>query len=269
MSSSTTSQPLETSKLIAEWIVDPRPVTAAVRAAFGETRDKQGALLPDLVLLAVEYLKSDRFVFGERDWERFAGRVTTAPSLPPNIEEILHGPCPCFPGKQVRETHLLVYLPTALDGQPLTLKSLGELAKRYLPRSNTGYNLLYHEIVKQLGDTPLAKSSWALMTTDVLPGSRYRSYAEQQGLVTALAARTLAAYEVPRTLEAAICILTHYFKNQTRLFNVFPQPTYTRCQENVNGNPIYVGGFSTYGHDVHIFSEDHINVGIAGLRKFF
>src|SRR5258708_619998 len=136
-----TSQPVSTNPLIAEWTIDSQPVNTAVRTALGETSNKQAALIPDLVRVIVEYLKSenDDFLFGERDWETLVGRVAPAPALPPNIEAILQGPCPFFPGKKVKETHLLVYMPTTVNEQPLTLERLGELAKRYFPGSKTGY----------------------------------------------------------------------------------------------------------------------------------
>lgn len=55
-------------------------------------------------------------------------------SLPWNIAGILEGRCPIFPEKRVTDTHMLVRLP-----KTLTLKSLGELAKKYFSANDTGY----------------------------------------------------------------------------------------------------------------------------------
>lgn len=263
-------RPVSTSHLVAEWIIDSRPVNTAVRAALGETNNKQAALIPDLIQVIAEYLRSNKdILFGEGDWERLVGRVTPAPTLPPNIEAILQGPCPFFSGKEVRETHLLVYMPTTVNGQSLTLNILGLLAKRhFFPASETSYRYIGDDVVKELGDMPLAKSSWVLMTKDVLPESRSKSYAEQQYLVTTLATRANIAYEVPKTLEAAVCILTHYISVRTCLFSKSPW-TFARCQENVHGSQMVVGGFSPSGLFVNFNSSDNNRFGVATLRRFF
>ena len=92
------------------------------------------------------------------------------------------------------------------------------------------------------------------MTKDVLPGSRNRTYAEQQTIVATLATQSHAAYEVPSILEAVACIFAQYFRSSligsngppTRLFSDNPW-TYTRCKENVDGYQVVVGGFAPAG----------------------
>ena len=61
----------------------------------------------------------------------------------------------------------------------------------------------------QLGDQSLRQSSWVLMTKDVLPDSRDKTYAEQCELVSYIR-RTKIPYEVPSTLAAAIAILVQH-----------------------------------------------------------
>jgi hypothetical protein len=71
-------------------------------------------------------------------------------SLPNNIGSILRSPCPAFPGKRVFETHVLFRMPRtvgrAADGQeiPLTLKTLGELARKYFPNTDEQHWLSIH-----------------------------------------------------------------------------------------------------------------------------
>ena len=55
---------------------------------------------------------------------------------------------------------------------------------------------------KEHGAKPAGQSHWVLMTTDVIPTSRNKPYAQQQELI-----RKYAHYQVPQTLEAATCIL--------------------------------------------------------------
>ncbi len=171
-----------------------------------------------------------------------------------------------FPEKNAKDTLMLVRLPKTLNSG-LTLKSLGELAKKYFSKSDTGYRFIWSAIIQELGDKSIDKSRWVLMSTDVLPGSINKSYEEQQKIVADLAEKSLIGYEFPKTLESAVCILSQYFfDSKTRLFNDDPW-TYTRCKENVQGYQTVVGGFAPAGLLVSIsFDGDHI--GVAALRKF-
>jgi len=171
-----------------------------------------------------------------------------------------------FPEKNARDTLMLVRLPKTLNGQ-LTLKSLGELAKKYFSDSGAGYRIIWPGIVDELGDKSIDKSRWVLMTKDVLPGSRNESYANPQKSVDELAEKSLISYEVPETLESAACILSQYFGSNTRLFSDNPW-TYTRCKEEVKGRQIVVGGFAPSGLVVNISLYDTDCFGVAAMRKF-
>ena len=181
-------------------------------------------------------------------------------SLPKNIAEELRRSA--FPGINIRETHVLVRMPKGL-----TLKSLGELAKKYFSQYSDGYRFIWSAIVQELGDKSIDKSHWVLMTKDVLPGSRNKSYGEQQKIVADLAEKSLISYEVPETLESAACILSQYFGSNIRLFSDNPW-TYTRCKENVQGYQVVVGGFAPAGLCVSYDDYDDDSIGVAALRKF-
>ena len=161
---------------------------------------------------------------------------------------------------------MLVRLPKTLNGG-LTLKSLGELAKKYFSASNTGYRFIWPAIIQENGDKSINKSQWVLMTNDVLPGSRNKNYSEQQKIVADLAEKSLISYEVPETLESAACILSQYFGANICLFSDSPW-TYTRCQENVQGYQVVVGGFAPAGLSVNYVNFDYSDIGVAALRKF-
>nr|MCU0318401.1 hypothetical protein [Amoebophilaceae bacterium] len=66
-------------------------------------------------------------VFGVQEWRRYLGEVGEAPCLPSAIDEILHSACPFWPGKLVKDTHLLILIPSTVDGKAFTLDLLGEL----------------------------------------------------------------------------------------------------------------------------------------------
>jgi hypothetical protein len=185
-------------------------------------------------------------------------------SLPTNIAEELRRSA--FPGKSIRETHVLVRMPKGL-----TIKKLGELAKKYFPSNTDGYRYIWSAIVDELGDKPADESIWLLMTKDVLPESRSKSYDQQKNIINELAKTTGVPYQVPTTLEAATCILAEYSRSKNRLFSDSPW-TYTRCQENVQGYQIVVGGFAPAGLDVHDDAHNdnygYDDIGVAALRKF-
>jgi hypothetical protein len=165
---------------------------------------------------------------------------------------------------------MLVYIPATVDKKPLTLRSLGEIAMRYFPANAGGYGYICDSMVALQGNRPIERSYWVLMTKDVLSESRNKSYADQQAMVTELATKALAAYEVPGTLEAAACILVQYFSShadsKTRLFSNSPT-TYTRCQEKIERYHLVVGGFAPAG--LNVFDDfDNNDIGVAVLRKF-
>ena len=208
-------------------------------------------------------------------WEHYFGNVGATPPLPDGIEEILNSPCPFWEGKQVRDTHLLALIPAQVAGQALTLDYLGELIQS--PRGEghaTKYRYYWDGVREAIGSQISGSSYWVLMTRDVLPGSRWNSYADQCALVSAHANRTGLPYEVPGALEAAVVMLLHHVRSGERLYSDNPY-TYTRCRESVvvddNDYPVVVGGFSSGGLRVPLSSPFYGNdfyYGVAGLRKF-
>lgn len=177
-----------------------------------------------------------------------------------------------FPERNAKDSLMLVRLPKTLNGG-LTLKNLGKLAKKYFSCSDSGYRFILPVIIQELGDKSIDKSHWVLMTKDVLPGSRAKSYDEQKKIVADLAEKALIGYDVPETLESAVCILSQYFGSNIRLFSVrlfrVNPWTYTRCKDKVQGYQTIVGGFSPSGLSIsnHCY-HDFEYFGVAALRKF-
>ncbi len=261
-----------TEHMCAEWTLDSKPICTAVYAAIGQTEQKPIGLLLPLVEVVVSYLKANNgCIFGAREWETLFGKVGPAPVLPLNIENIWQSQCLAFPGKKVHETHMLVYIPTTVDEKILTLKSLGEIAKRHFSTIDAGYGYIWDPIVAELGNMAIEKSCWVLMTKDVLPESRGKNYANQQTMMDALAKKAFATYEIPGTLEAAVCLLAQYFGSQTtsktHAFGDNPW-TSTHCQEKVQGVNVVVGGFHpALGNFIRIKYGNHL-IGVAALRRF-
>jgi hypothetical protein len=230
--------------------------------------------------------------FGPQEWKKYYGEVGAAPSLPTNIETILGASCPFWPEKQVKDTHLLALIPATVDGAPFTLNLLGELIRR--PKSD-GHRTQYRgygddnyerDTKEQIGAIFPAVSYWLLMTRDMLPDSHDKAYAYQKELVAAYAKRAGLPYELPKALEAATVILTHYVRTGERLYD-YPTSTYdalltfTRCQDLLRSygddyDAAIVGGFFEssgltigHGYDYGGGSSDDESCGVSGVRKVF
>ena len=201
--------------------------------------------------------------FGEDKWKAI-GKIGQVPRLPNNINEILEGPCPIYPGKKIKETHILAYKPKQVNEQPLTVNNIGKLFP--IQGKATGYKYIWDAIVTEHGDTPVEKEEWLLMTKDVLPRSKNKSYIEQQTLVKSLSEKAQAEYQVPQLIDAITCIFAEFVSSETRLYSDNPW-TYTRCQEKTEGYQVIVGGFARDG--LYVDSDFHFDSGgIGALRKF-
>jgi hypothetical protein len=110
-----------------------------------------------------------------------------------------------------------------------------------------------------------------LMTRDILPDSRDKTYDAQKALVAAYASKLGLPYEMPHALAAAAAILLHHAREGERLFGDNPW-TYTRCQDKVDENryPVVVGGFSSEGLrvDFHSVYYDYDFHGASCCRQF-
>ena len=157
----------------------------------------------------------------------FLGLLNTAP-----IETILEAPCPFWEGKQVKDTHLLVLIPSHVAGNPLTLEYLGELIQSPQGGHRTKYDWGSDHLAQTDTDTRSqspGSSYWVLITKAVLPGSCKKSYQEQCALVEGCKIRTGLAYKVPTALEATVVMALHHVSSGTAL------GPYTRCwDENHN-----------------------------------
>jgi hypothetical protein len=207
---------------------------------------------------------------GPKEWSQYFGEVGSAPPLPANIDKILNSSCPFWKGKRVKDTHLLVLVPATVDGKRFTLDLLGDLIKS--PQrgdKKTEYRCYGSYVQKELGAQSPHNSYWVLMTRDVLPDSRGKTYDAQEALVAAHTRRKRLPYEMPDALSVATSILLYHAHTGERLYTDAPS-TYTRCQERVGNNdhPVVVGGFSSEGLDVRNYYYVHYCSGVSCLRKF-
>ncbi|MBA3603685.1 MAG: hypothetical protein H0W50_08605 [Parachlamydiaceae bacterium] len=192
--------------------------------------------------------------FGKEEWLKFYDQdIGNEPLFPRNIIEIL---------KSVGDSFFLTLIP---KGQ--SVKSFGELSKKYFPTS-TGYDEDVFKPILEVLETPNDKSYWALMSKDVLNGSRGKKFEAQQKMVAEFFQNANVNCKVPTALEAVVSILTHHVRSGERLFSDNPI-TYTRCLDVYKGYQVVVGGFALSGLRVHYYySDGDDRLGVAALRKF-
>lgn len=209
------------------------------------------------------------FAFSSKNWAKLDKNIVKEVdfreemlSLPDDIVQQLRLSHNAFPGENLRKNHVLFILP-----EGITIKKLGELAKKFFPNNTDGYGYIYGPILKEL-NKPTKKSVWLLHKTDVIDKTRGKSFKDQETEVRNLAKKSGVPYEIPTTPQTIACILAEYSRSQTRLFSDDPV-TYTRCQEKVQGDQVVVGGFAPAGLVVDYSSDyDRVNFGVAALRKF-
>ena len=181
--------------------------------------------------------------FGGHEWAKYFGYIGEEPPLPPDMAQQLAMPCPIWPDKTVGETHVLVLIPSHLNGKQLTLERLGEVVKvpRIADAPKSRYSSWYpNGNAKACAD----RNYWVLMSRDVLPESRNQSYTDQLKLVKEAAQKSGCGYRAPKLIEAAVCIFMHHVRSRDKIYPDDSR-TFTRCKEKAKGESwqMVVGGF--------------------------
>lgn len=182
------------------------------------------------------------------------------PALPEYIDEILKNPCPFNPDKRVYQTHRLVLIPAGLSID--LIGSLMRHLKTEGTENGTVFRTIWNEIVQQMSCVQEKKAYWALITCDVIPGSRNQNYTDQQEMI-----KNYPGYELPSVLEAIVLATMHLELTGQYLLSQNPW-TYTRCREKIGNWPLVVGGFAPSGlsvndNSVNAYEDD----GVVGVRK--
>lgn len=203
--------------------------------------------------------------FGALKWEQYFGIQVVEPPLPPDINDLLAGPCPIFPGKTVADTHLLTLIP-----EGTTLERLEALAQNPKQGNKIGFCYKWDPLWAQYSKTPAPKTHWALMTNDVIPDSRSKTWQEQQALATKYKPQ---GYELPSVIDVAASLFVEYVQTSRRFYTNSPW-TYTRCVEQVKSGssqwPAAIGGFAPAGLNVRVYVavDDSDSVGLCAVRQF-
>jgi hypothetical protein len=229
-------------KVVQEQLLNRSPFNTSVTPLATSSVSTTTAMTPSSSAILIEASSSlstlPAIAFGRKKWQTYFGDIGVEPSLPSNIQEILTSPCPFWPNKTIQETHLLVLIPSHIDGKPLTLQFLGELVQHPKLGNAAMYGNVQGDDSSQTG-----KNHWILMTKNVVPGSRERtvqyhtSYMQDSAIFG-------HPYHLPPLIDAAIAIFTHYVETGEELYGRVPE-TWTTCQDlaHVPGDRRTIGGF--------------------------
>jgi hypothetical protein len=212
------------------------------------------------------------------------GDVGEAPPLPDNIEIILNAPCPFHtdPSMKIRDTHVLVFVPEKVKGNPLNLQLLNELVKA---PNNGGHPIHFNaESLNRWNAFPFAKSyrsRWVLMTKKIIKTSKNQLFENNKTFFNS--SNTRKAYKVPTVLDAAVCIFMEYIRSEERIYaakdmytsllSLFytstPNWIYTYCQEKDDKeNHFLLGANSPHGLCLsNQLESKSITIGCAGIRE--
>lgn len=196
-------------------------------------------------------------VISTEEWG--SAQTIKLPPYPQALKDFLAGDCEIWPGKKRSATHIVVPLfpQVDLDGTPAasTLESLDQLDKS---SGGPGFVYVWDQTPKNIAAEE--EFHYAVMTIDVIPESRYKSYEEQIRLLP-------VGYEVPSVFDAARALLWANRRSGRRCLSDEPR-TFTRCKETIEGYQIVIGNFSPYGLSIHGHFYDSDYIGLAGWRKF-
>ena len=204
--------------------------------------------------------------FGAQAWNRYFNKPDSPPAvasapLPLAVLDELKNPCPFNPGKSVEETHILVYIPTKVNGVPLTFNNLEKLSPNpdlCTKDRSPKYSYVNPDVRKLIGEVDLEGPCWILITKKPMPGSLGKSFEEQQELIP-------SGYQLASPLEIAASCFMHHIATGERLLD----SVWTRCGGPLaHGRwPVAVGVFAGSGLDVSS-GDDYGCVGVVPLRKF-
>ncbi len=222
--------------------IGPRYDTSLVSAAASGPQYNSGIMSRALVPPAIDLRALPGVtVFDENDWKhyfdlsRFGLSFDNAPFL--DLERTA-SQLRSLQEKLSIEGDAGVTLLTLPRG--LTFNKLDELGKS--PRSGEGmkFRYIWDGFTDAHGNDALSSTKRIVITNNVLNNTRKKSLDDQKALVGDLGCR------LPRTLEVAALCTTTFIATGKRLYNDSPN-TYTRCEENVQGRQMIVGGLSAAG----------------------
>lgn len=193
------------------------------------------------------------------------GNIRPVPPIPASVtRELLESPCPIYSGELVKDSHILVLVPSEVDGQKLTPLRLAELCQgaRVFDRLHSDENWE----TMPFASLNLSRSKWVLMPKglDSSPLSNARGlFGKDIDAQNEVLAAQFPQYRDVTVVELFAAAALYCAINGKALFGM----DYLRCNdESPKGGRICVGRFSQPGFRITTddkASRDFTNVGRA------
>lgn len=216
-----------------------------------------------------DMLKKTGYI-GAEDWRYAFGVSFDQPdALPYNIKERLSAPCVIHKDRFVMDTHMLIWIPSEIEGRPLTL---ARFFQYYLSKingdnkNNTNTNNettifneknARHEAHWMRRHRP-GNGCWMLIytgdleshngSTGVLPGTQRKNWLDQCHVFNAMNERAGGIYRKPMALEMIVSMVMLSIKTSKKILSDHPL-TYTHCDESWSQDGWGAGARVTVGQN--------------------
>ena len=155
---------------------------------------REGRMAVARELLGAHFIGPESYqeIFGVKD-------VGTVPPIPAGVTaELLNAECPLAKdGRKIKDTHRLVFIPSALDGAPFTINELLKLAPEAEEKCGRGRLFYCIWAGDAFANSPFTEGKWILLPMFLIPKTIDKNYAAQEAEV----AKFKGAYEVPTAFE--------------------------------------------------------------------
>lgn len=180
-----------------------------------------------------EAILAKNCIFGAQKWsELFKVKVDGEPRLTKEIVDMLDGPCPFFGASKVMDTHMLVLIPSHVNGKPYSHQFLYDFKH---DKNNRGIYLRNFD-----KNFSIKNSYWVLMTKKIIPQSKGLIYEEQAEFIRPYEKK---GYQLPKIIEAATCIFMKYLSEKESLYG---SENYIGCSDG-SYHKMKIGGFGGSG----------------------
>lgn len=214
-------------------------------------------------------LSANQAFFGKEKWERHFGTISTLPELPKAVLSILDNPCPFWSDKKIRDTHRMIAIPHQVNGDFFDLNLLSQIVTSPKDGKKGKFRNFNQKVLEKLGKT-IQENQWILITNDVIPQSRGKTFCEQKKLLDNHNIGSQLKHEIPKAIELATAILTHYCSTGQVMYGSLErsQPwTYSRCEEKIDEYPsqVALGGFNSRGLSIDCFDHQEKKSPFLGI----
>ena len=223
-------------KEVSEWVAKMDEAIARASLSRGEAVARE--------LLGAHYIGPESYqeIFGVKD-------VGSVPPIPAGVTaELLNAECPLAKdGRKIKDTHRLVFIPTALDGKKFTLWTLGNRAPEAQKKCGRGDLLQIFDKRNgyQFANKSLSKGGWILMPMLLIPGTLGKAVWEQEKILR----RQFPDYHLASVLEmAAGLVMNDLCVRPGRRMGDYSRH-YGQCSDTIS---VYCDGYSGYSYEQNI-----------------